>query len=342
VDDLMSLSKIRAYMSRMITHFGIWKVSLAITVVLLLAFVLFLETGVTGCQFKEVDSSSSPARDEESSSLPRRSEGQGQEPSWAYTYASMADICTYSDVIAIGTVEELIKTKEAGAMLYKSFWDFKVDEMLKGDKVKKLTILQTGSPNVPGSDFQSDPLFLSGDRYLIFLRKSSESNLFYHPQGRFFIWNERIYSMDYILPEDKAMPSVPGFNCNGVDLNTIKDKITEIVNSVQLLFTHYKTRVPSDVIRYSAGVTVQVYVSLSTGNNGPGKITYTVDSVTLPEGITTSFRPVEFVAEPYSEYESTLIITTDYKLPPGGYRISVGYDFEGIGSGNRILTFNVN
>jgi hypothetical protein len=273
---------------------------------------------------------------------PQRNGGEGQEPSWAYIYTNMADMCTHSDVIAIGSVKELIGTVEAGAMLYKSFWNFKVDEIRKGDKVKKLTILQTGSPDVPGSDFKSDPLFLPGDRYLLFLKEGSEGNYYFHPQGRFFIWHNRVYSMNYILSNNVALPPVPGLNCNGDDLSTIKDKIAEIVDSVQLIFTQYKARVPGDVMRYEAGMTVDIYANLSTGRNGPGKVTYKVKREELPAGIDVSIRPAEFEAEPYTEYESIVIILIAPDVPSGTYYIPVEYDFEGVGSGIRTITLHIN
>lgn len=273
---------------------------------------------------------------------PQRSGGEGQEPSWAYIYTDMADMCTHSDVIAIGTIKKLIKTAESGAMLYKSFFDFEVDEILKGDKVKKITILQTGSPDVPGSDFKSDPLFVLGDRYLLFLKEGSEGNYYFHPQGRFFIWHNKVYSMNYILSNNLALPSVSGLNCNGDDLNSIEDKIIEIVDSVQLIFTQYKARLPGDVMRYEAGMTVDIYANLSSGENGPGKVTYKVNRETLPAGIDVSIRPAEFEVEPYTEYESIVIILIAPDVSPGTYYMPVEYNFEGAVSGSRSITLHIN
>jgi hypothetical protein len=226
--------------------------------------------------------------------------------------------------------------------MYTTYWEFSIESVLKGDDTEEITIGQMGSPYVPFSDIPSCPLFHSGDRYLLFLKKSETGSYFFHPQGHFMVWKDKVYSMNYILPAGKALRLVPGLNCNGVELKTIEEKITGIVDSVQLLFTRYKARIPGDVIRYSAGVTVEVYLSLSTGKNGPGNVSYAIDTDTLPEGITVSIRPDKFDVEPCEEYESRIIITTDYTLPSGSYQIPVQYDFKGVGSGSRDLTYNVN
>jgi hypothetical protein len=144
-----------------------------------------------------------------------------------------------------------------------------------------------GAPDVPGSDIEAEPLFLPGDRYLLFLKKTSTGSYSFHPQGRFFIWHNKVYSMHYILSGIETLPPVPGLNCNGDDLGIIEDKITEIVDSVQLMFTSYKARSPGDVIRYDAGMTVDIYANLSTGRNGPGKVTYKINRELLPAGLET-------------------------------------------------------
>jgi hypothetical protein len=273
---------------------------------------------------------------------PQRSGGLGPDPSWAYYYHSVSDMCTHSDVIAIGVADRIIESREEGTRMYMTYWDFRVEKILEGEEVRELTVVQMGSPDVPGSDIEADPLFLPRDRYLLFLKESSEGNYYFHPQGRFLIWENKVYSMNYILSDNAALRPVPGLNCNGDDLDTIEDKITEIVDSVQLIFTRYKARSPGDTMRYSAGMTVDIYANLSTGKNGPGKVTYKVNWEALPAGLEVSVRPAEFEAEPYTEYESILIIIIAPDVPPGTYYIPVEYDFEGVGSGSRTITLHIN
>ena len=266
--------------------------------------------------------------------------GGGGEASWAFLYNNMADMCTHSDVIAIGVVDRAIESRDEGS-LYMTDWAFRVEKVLKGKETGEITVVQTGSPDVPGSDMKADTLFLPGDRYLLFLRESSTGNLWFHPQGRYLVWEDKVYSMNYILLDGAALGPPRGLNCNGVDLDTIAGRITEIVDSVQLIFTRYKARVPGDIMRYPVGTTLDAYANLSTGKNGPGKITYKIDREVLPEGLEVSIKPAEFEAEPYTEYESTLIITVAPGLAPGTYQIPVEYDFEGVTSGKRTITLHV-
>lgn len=302
---------------------------IAITTLILLAASTLISQ--VGCG-KETEVLSGP---------PQRSGGLGMNPSWAFTYHSVSDMCAHSDVIAVGVAERIIESRGEGAMLYMTYWDFRVEKTLKGEETEKLTVVQTGSPDVPGSDIRADPLFLPGDRYLLFLRESSAGNLWFHPQGRYLIWGNKVYSMNYILLDGAALSPPSGLDCNGVDLDNVIGRITEIVDSAQLIFTQYKARVPGDIMRYPAGITLDAYANLSTGKNGPGKITYKINQEALPEGLEVSIRPAEFTADPYTEYESTLIIMVAPDLTPGTYQILVEYNFEGVGSGKRTITLHV-
>ena len=273
---------------------------------------------------------------------PQRSGGLGTDPSWPFTYHSVSDMCTHSDIIAIGVADRIIESREEGTMLYMTYWDFRVEKILKGEETGELTVVQMGSPDVPASDIKADPLFLPGDRYLLFLKESNTGSLYFHPQGRFLIWENKVYSMNYILSDGAALRPVPRLDCNGVELDTIASSITETIDSVHFMFTRYKARLPCNILRYPPGITVNIYANLSTGNNGPGNITYKIDRELLPDGITVSIRPAQFDAVPYTDYESTLIITTDPDVPPGTYMIPVEYEFEVVGSGHRTITFHVN
>jgi hypothetical protein len=295
-------------------------------IVVMLAFMLLLMTA--SCN-------STP-------SYPPKRSGGGSNPSWAYTYHSASDMCAHSDIIAVGVADRIIESRKEGTRLYKTYWAFRVEKMLKGEETGEITVVQIGSPDVPGSDIEADPLFLPRDRYLLFLRKTSTGSYSFHPQGRFLIWENKVYSMNYILSDNAALHPVPGLNCNGDDLDTIEDKITEIVDSVQFMFTRYKARLPGDVMRYSAGMTVDIYANLSTGNNGLGKITYKVNREALHAGLEVSIRPAEFEAEPYTEYESIVIIIIALDVPPGTYYIPLEYNFEGVGSGSRTITLHIN
>jgi hypothetical protein len=228
-------------------------------------------------------------------------------------------------------------------MLYFTKWAFRVEKVLKGDKVKELIIGQSGSPNQPGTDDRDDPLFLPGEQYLLFL--NGDSSGVYHnfgPQGRYLIWENKVYSMNYILLPEAQYKPPPELDFNGVELDTIADDINKIVDSVHLRFTKGRSGLQADLLRYSAGTTLDINAILLTGKNGPGEFTYTIDTVTLPEGMEVSISPVQFTAYPENEYKSTLLIMITPEVTPGSYQITVGYDFEGVGTGNRTINLNVN
>ncbi len=215
--------------------------------------------------------------------------------------------------------------------------------MLKGKDTGELIVNQTGAPDQPGSDIREDPLFLPGERYLLFLREATSGIHFsFGPQGRYMVWEDRVYSMNHILLPEAGYHAPPGLDFDGVDLDTLVGNIVEVVDSVQLTFTQGATRLRADVLRYPAGITLNIDVTLSTGKNGPGKVTYKINEAALPEGLEISMRPAEFTAYPQSEHKSTLIIMAVPELSPGTYVISVEYEFEGVGSGHRTITFHVN
>ncbi len=272
--------------------------------------------------------------------------GSGGSASWAFYFDNIADLCTYSDVVAIGVVDrviEIVPPLTERGHLYQTRWAFRVEKVLKGKDTGELIVNQTGAPNQPGSDIRDDPLFLPGERYLLFLREATSGIYFsFGPQGRYMVWEDRVYSMNHILLDGAAYHAPPGLNFDGVALNDLADDITEIVDSVQLTFTQGRARVQADVLRYPAGITLNIDAILSAGKNGPGKVTLEIDKAALPKGLEVSIRPAEFTAYPKGEYKSTIIIMTSPDLPPGTYEIPVEYDFEGVGSGHRTITFHVN
>jgi len=270
--------------------------------------------------------------------------GEGESASWAFHFDNLDDLCAHSDIIVVGTVDRVIEVIHQGGMLYQTNWAFRVEKILKGETTGEIAVAQMGSPDEPGTDIREAPLFLPGERYLLFLREADNSpGLFggFGPWGRYMVWENRVYSMNHILLPG-AYQAPPRLNFDGVALNDLTDNITEINDSVQLTFTQGVPRLQADVLRYAAGTTLNIDVRLSSGKNGPGKVTYKIETAALPEGLEVSIRPAEFTAYPQSEYKSTLIIMAVPELYPGTYEIPVEYGFEGVGSGHRTITFHVN
>jgi hypothetical protein len=312
---------------------GKWRKSVRPAFVLLVCSAV-LAAGILSCANTEEETT------DMEESPPQRS-GGSTDPSWAFIYDSIEDMCAHSDIIVVGMADSISEIKDEYPM-YTTYWNFRVESVLKGDDIEEITVGQMGSPDVPYSDISSCPLFHPGDCFLLFLTKSETGSYYFHPQGHFMVWRDKVYSMNYILPQGKALRPVPGLNCNGVELKTIEEKITGVVDSVHFMFTRYSWRGPGDVIRCDAGMTREIYANLFSGNNGPGKVTLKIDEGALSEEITVSIRPEEFTAGPYGEYESRVLITTTYNIAPGTYLVPVEYDFEGVGSGSRTITLHIN
>jgi hypothetical protein len=275
--------------------------------------------------------------------LPQKN-GGGGEASWAFGFDNLTDLSVYSDVIIIGVVDRVVEIKPATQGRHTDYmtrWALRVEKVMKGKETKELVINQSGSPDLPGSDISDDPLFLPGERYLLFLRETTDGTYFkFGPWGRYLIWDNKVYSMNHILRGGYQAPWE--LNFYGMELGDMTGRITGIVDSVQLAFTQGAPRLLADVLRYSAGITLDIDVTLSAGKYGPGKVTLKINKTAFPEGLDASISPAEFAASPRSEYKSTLIITTSPELSPGSYRIPVEYDFSGFGQGSRTITLNIN
>jgi hypothetical protein len=316
----------------------VWRTVTATMLVIALAFGALWGTGIIPGLFgvKEVPTPTSP--------IPSRI-GGGGEASWAFYFDNLADLCAYSDVIAVGEVDrvvEIVVHINVNEMLYSTRWALRVEQVLKGKETGELIINQTGAPNQPGSDIRDDPLFLPGERYLLFLREGTPGIYFsFGPLGRYMVWNNKVYSMNYILLPEAGYHAPPELDFDGVALDTLVGDIVELVDSVQLTFIQYAPRLRADILRYPAGTTLTIDATLSSGKYGPGKVTFTINRDALPEGLEVSIRPAEFTAYPRSEYKSTLIISTAPDLSPGTYEISIEYNFNGVGSGHRTITLHV-
>ena len=277
------------------------------------------------------------------SSLPQKVGGAG-ETSWAFGFANLSDLSVYSDAVVVGVVDrvvEIVPTIQGRHTDYMTRWAFRVEKMLKGKETKELIINQMGAPDQPGSDISDDPLFLPKERYLLFLRETPGGTYSsFGPWARYLIWDNKVYSMNHILQRGYQAPFE--LNFYGVGLDDMTGRITAIADSVQLTFTYGAPRLFADVLRYSAGITLNIDVTLSTGKYGPGKVTLSVNRNSLPEGIDVNISPTEFAVSPRTDYKSTLIVMTSPALPPGSYRIPVEYDFAGVGRGSRTITYNVN
>lgn len=136
--------------------------------------------------------------------------------SWAYAYGSFEELSKASDLIAVGRIEKIdsvtsvpvgLKTEEGEPRIYFTQYLFKIETVLKGEKVEQVIVNQTGAGNE--QIVTDDPLYSVGETYVMFLREY-EPGKYYTlggPQGRYLIGDEgtissmnRIYADQVIIP----------------------------------------------------------------------------------------------------------------------------------------------
>jgi len=86
-----------------------------------------------------------------------------------------------------------------------------------------------------------------------------------------------------------------------------------------------------DSVSLKAGEMKSLDVTLETRKSGPGRIIYEISKV--PDGLDVSIEPLQFMANPDTEYHSTITIKASPELQPGEYRFSFGKNFERVFSG---------
>ena len=69
---------------------------------------------------------------------PQRS-GGSSSASWAFAYDSIEDMCAHSDYIIVGTAESINEIVDEHPM-YTTYWNFKIDSVLKGENIKEIIV----------------------------------------------------------------------------------------------------------------------------------------------------------------------------------------------------------
>lgn len=162
--------------------------------------------------------------------------------SWAHGYNDFEEMISDSFItfIVVGeieniasiTKEELLETERGVVYDYYTDFNFRIDTLLRGEKdTKSISLRQTGAPDK--FELSEDPLFKSGETYILFLHEYSEGKAFVvgGPAGRFRIIDGNVYSMNYLLPPDACFVS------NGLDTNSItKDDFISMINELSTSF----------------------------------------------------------------------------------------------------------
>ncbi|MFC1976710.1 hypothetical protein ACFLWS_00345 [Chloroflexota bacterium] len=277
-----------------------------------------------------------------SSPQPPLRAGGSDSSNYTFGFDNLSDLTAFSDMIAVVVIDRTVSVEQQYKTPYSTQWALRVEKVLKGPQFGQLLISQMGSSDVPGSDPSDDPLFLPGERYLLFLREYAPGKYgSFGPWGRYLIWNDKVYSMNHIIVGGGGYEAPPELNFVGLSLNNMVSNVVRIVDSVQLIFTQGEPRLKADVLRYPAGTTLTIDARLSSGEHGPAMVTIAIDKSGIPAALQVSLQPAEFVAYPRSVYQSTLTITMAQNLAPGDYLIPVEYDFEGVGRVPRVITIHV-
>lgn len=125
--------------------------------------------------------------------------------SWAHYCASIAELSAASEAVVVGTVK---RTADAGRKPTSNrrdpgtpYTDFEVnvERLVAGDVDSTVIVHQLGG-DIAGTrwEFGSDPLFVVGERYLLFLKRSPDTGLYYvaGPGGRFVVTDdEKVFSL---------------------------------------------------------------------------------------------------------------------------------------------------
>lgn len=253
----------------------------------------------------------------------------GAQASWAKYYASLSELTPDSELIAVGVIDQVIRTFEEAKNLYATTFSFRIEQVLKGEEIDKVNLLQTGASEKPWTIITDDPLFQKGERYLLFLDHPSPDIYvtLSGPFGRYQIMDNKVYSMNHIL-QNNQYSAPQGLDFNGVSLADVLNEVTENLNSVRFNFS-------AQIIRLLSGEVAKYDVVLSTGQYGEGEITYAIRRVesnssdtTLktPEGMWLNIIPAAFSASPYIDYRSVIEIRTDEQvISPGEYYFILSY-----------------
>jgi hypothetical protein len=158
--------------------------------------------------------------------------------SWAKGYAGIENLSAEADLIAVGTVKNIVgvtgdvvgEDRWGSIILYFTDFAFSVERVLKGPQViREVIIHQTGA--VGEYEIRDDPLLERGDKYVLFLHEY-ETGKYYilgGPQGRFQIIENKVFSMNNILPVIISLH--PGLDVKGVEEANFLESVIASIGS---------------------------------------------------------------------------------------------------------------
>ena len=134
---------------------------------------------------------------------------------YARVYENLGELADEADLIVTGTIDRIIEVvpdeatkdkEDPRSRTWLTRLAFRVEKSIKGDFTDEIIIIQTGA--VGWAQEHGNPVFQPGERCFLFLREEDGIYYPFHPYGRFRIEDDKVSSMNYVLPTGQARPPV--------------------------------------------------------------------------------------------------------------------------------------
>lgn len=157
---------------------------------------------------------------------------------YARGYENLGEMAEDADLIVAGTIDRIIEVVPDKATKDKEdpmsrMWitrlAFRVERSVKGDFTDEIIIAQLGA--LGWAEEYGNPIFEPWERCFLFLREG-EDGIYYlfYPDGRFRIEDDKVSSMNFVLPTGQARPPV-NLTFWRVDLDEFIFRVIEAVKS---------------------------------------------------------------------------------------------------------------
>lgn len=153
------------------------------------------------------------------------------------SYENLGELAEDADLIVIGTInrtetvpDEATRDKEdPRARMWNTRSVLRVEKSVKDDFTDEITIIQTGAKG--WAEEPGNPVFAPGERCFLFLR-GGENGIYglLHPDGRLRIEDDKVSSMNFVLPTGQARPPLD-LTFWRIDLDDFISRVIETVKS---------------------------------------------------------------------------------------------------------------
>src|SRR4030042_2399481 len=129
------------------------------------------------------------------------------------SYESLGEMVADADLIVAGTIDRTIKVvpdeatkdkEDPRSRMWLTRSAFRVEKSIKGDFTDEIIITQIGALGWAEED--GNPIFEPGEGCFLFLREDDGIYYLFHPYCRFRIEDNKVSSMNFVLPTGQARP----------------------------------------------------------------------------------------------------------------------------------------